>query len=80
MRARAAQALAAGGTPRRDDDPEVLGHRIETYLAKTRPVSDHYEATGRLVAVDGMAAVDAVEASIHAVLDGLRAGSTFLAP
>jgi adenylate kinase len=39
------------------------------YRAKTAPILPHYEARGLVSRVDGMADMDAVAASIDAVLD-----------
>ena len=73
VKTRADAALAAGDEPRADDNPETLARRVNAYLAATQPVSDHYAQTGRLSAVDGMAAPDDVEAAIAAVLVTPRA-------
>ncbi len=65
---RAAAAMAAGEDVRADDNPESLRQRIETYLAKTKPVSDHYRRAGRLLQVDGMLEPDGVEHAIAIAL------------
>jgi adenylate kinase len=45
---------------RRDDQPDVVRHRLEAYAALTAPVLDYYRASHRVQAVDGMAAIDEV--------------------
>jgi adenylate kinase len=39
------------------------------YRAKTAPILPHYESQGLVSRVDGMAEMDAVSASINAILD-----------
>ena len=65
---RAAETVAAGGTVRLDDTPEVLSKRLAIYAEQTAPVSAYYAGTHRLKAIDGMAPIDAVSASIDAAL------------
>ena len=67
---RAAQTLAEGGTVRLDDTPEVLAKRLEAYHIQTEPVSNYYQATGRLKLIDGMAPVEQVSATIDRILEG----------
>ena len=65
---RASETIAAGGTVRVDDTPEVLGKRLETYEAQTAPVSAYYAKLGRLKEIDGMAPIDEVSAAIDSAL------------
>ena len=65
---RAAETVAAGGTVRVDDTPEVLSKRLATYHEQTAPVSAYYAESYRLKAVDGMAPIDAVSEAIDAAL------------
>ncbi len=65
---RAAETVAAGGTVRPDDTPEVLAKRLDTYREQTAPVSAYYAESGRLKAIDGMAPIDAVSEAIDAAL------------
>ena len=65
---RAAETVAAGGTVRLDDTPEVLSKRLATYHEQTAPVSAYYAESDRLKAVDGMAPIDAVSEAIDAAL------------
>ncbi len=67
---RAAQTLAEGGTVRLDDTPEVLAKRLEAYHVQTEPVSNYYDATGRLKLIDGMAPVEQVSVAIDHLLEG----------
>ena len=54
---------------RPDDNAETVRTRMAEYRAKTAPILPHYEAKGLVTRVDGMADMDAVAASIDAVLD-----------
>lgn len=54
---------------RPDDNAETVRTRMAEYRAKTAPILPHYEARGLVSRVDGMADMDAVAASIDAVLD-----------
>jgi adenylate kinase len=68
METRVADVIAAGGTPRADDNPESFKKRLEEYRLKTAPLSAYYASTGELRTVDGMGAIDAVAAEIDEVL------------
>ena len=65
---RAAETVAAGGTVRADDTPDVLARRLATYHEQTAPVSNYYAGSGRLKAIDGMAPIGAVSDAIDAAL------------
>lgn len=54
---------------RKDDNPEVFKHRLETYNKQTAPLLPYYAAQGKLTEVNGMAEIDVVAASISEVLD-----------
>lgn len=54
---------------RPDDNAETVRNRMAEYRAKTAPILPHYETRGLVSRVDGMADMDAVAASIDAVLD-----------
>jgi adenylate kinase len=49
---------------RADDTLETHKRRIDVYFAQTRPVIDHYRASGVLVEVDGEPDVDTVYAAL----------------
>lgn len=66
---RAADAVAAGGTARADDNEESLKTRLMAYYKQTSPLIGYYYAKDKLKAVDGLAEIDAVQASIASVLD-----------
>jgi len=67
---RAEEAKAAGQPVRKDDDPEVFKTRLAAYNRDTAIVAPYYEKRGQLIAIDGMQPIDAVTASIGAVLAG----------
>lgn len=50
---------------RRDDEPAVVGQRLATYHAETKPLIDYYAEHGVLTTVDG-------NADIEVVLDRMR--------
>lgn len=53
---------------RPDDNEETVRTRMEEYRAKTAPILPIYEERGIVTRVDGMADIDAVTASLEAVL------------
>jgi adenylate kinase len=55
---------------RPDDNEETVRTRMAEYRAKTAPILPLYEARGIVRRVDGMASIDAVTASVEAVLAG----------
>lgn len=66
---RAADAVAAGGTARADDNEESLKTRLMAYYKQTSPLIGYYHARGDLKAIDGLASMDDVAASIAQALD-----------
>ncbi|WP_439143781.1 adenylate kinase [Planktotalea sp.] len=66
---RAAEAVAAGGTARADDNAESLKIRLMAYYKQTSPLIGYYHAKGMLKGVDGLGTMDAVKAEIAGVLD-----------
>ena len=54
---------------RSDDNPEAFKVRLSAYNAQTAPVLPHYLAQGKLVELDGMAAIDTVASAIDQALD-----------
>ena len=66
---RAADAVAAGGTARADDNEESLKTRLMAYYKQTSPLIGYYHAKGDLKAIDGLANMDEVAASIAQALD-----------
>ncbi|CUH50920.1 adenylate kinase [Shimia marina] len=65
---RAKEAVAAGGTARADDNEESLKVRLMAYYKQTSPLIGYYHAKGNLTAIDGLASMEEVEASISAIL------------
>src|SRR6187551_2295591 len=53
---------------RDDDKPEVIRHRLDTYLEKTMPLIDYYEQRGVLKRVDGSLKPEEVGNRIRALL------------
>lgn len=67
---RAAEAVAAGGTARADDNAESLKIRLMEYYKKTSPLIGYYHAKGNLHWVPGLGTIEEVTAAIAGVLDG----------
>ncbi len=65
---RAADAVAAGGKARADDNEESLKTRLMAYYKQTSPLIGYYYAKGDLKAVDGLASMDDVAAGISGIL------------
>ena len=66
---RAAEAVAAGGTARADDNAESLKIRLMAYYKQTSPLIGYYHAKGMLKGVDGLGTMDGVKAEIAGVLE-----------
>ncbi|MGH1578449.1 adenylate kinase [Planktotalea sp.] len=66
---RAAEAVAAGGVARADDNAESLKIRLMAYYKQTSPLIGYYHAKGLLKGVDGLGTMDGVKAEIAGVLD-----------
>jgi len=64
--ARISQRFADQGRP--DDNPTVFETRLAAYSGQTAPLLPYYEAQGKLVQVDGMAAVETVAKAIDAAM------------
>ena len=67
---RAKQAIAAGKEARADDNEESMRTRLMEYYKKTSPLIGYYHAKGALKAIDGLASIDEVQASLANALDG----------
>lgn len=65
---RAAEAVAAGGAARADDNEDSLKIRLMAYYKQTSPLIGYYYAKGQLQSVDGLGSMDAVKADIASVL------------
>ncbi|MGE0024030.1 MAG: adenylate kinase [Hyphomicrobium sp.] len=66
---RARETIAAGGTPRADDNAEALKTRLWAYYKETAPLIGYYFAQGKLKSIDGMAPIADVARQIDALLD-----------
>jgi adenylate kinase len=65
---RARDTVAAGGSVRYDDNPEVVRARLDAYRTQTAPVAAFYAAKKALTSVDGMAPIASVSDAIDKVL------------
>lgn len=54
---------------RADDSAEKLIQRIDEYFTKTIHVLPYYEAQNKVVAIDGIGAIDEVSGRLYAVID-----------
>ena len=59
---------------RKDDDPETVRRRLETYAAFAEPVIAHYHAKTALTSVDGAGQPEAVMATLCAHIDRFCSG------
>jgi len=64
-----ARIAQSGGAVRADDTPETLKNRLAVYYQNTAPLLEYYKKQGKLVTVDGMAAIDTVTGSIAQVIE-----------
>lgn len=67
---RAKEAIAAGKEARADDNEESMRTRLMEYYKKTSPLIGYYHAKGALKAIDGLASIGEVQASLANALDG----------
>lgn len=67
---RARETLAAGGTPRADDNAEALRTRLMAYYRETAPLIGYYFALDKLRTVDGMASIENVSRQLDEVTGG----------
>ena len=58
---------------RDDDTPAVIAHRLAVYHEQTKPVVEHYRATGKLVPLHAERSVGEVFAEIQAALEHVEA-------
>ncbi len=65
---RARETIAAGGTPRADDNADALKIRLMAYYKETSPLIGYYFAQGKLSTIDGMAPIAEVGRQIDALL------------
>ena len=67
---RAKEAIAAGKEARADDNEDSMRTRLMEYYKKTSPLIGYYHAKGALKAIDGLASIEEVQASLANALDG----------
>ena len=67
---RAKEAIAAGKEARADDNEDSMRTRLMEYYKKTSPLIGYYHAKGSLKAINGLASIDEVQASLENALDG----------
>jgi len=67
---RAREAIVAGKEARPDDNEESMRTRLMEYYTKTSPLIGYYHAKGALKAIDGLASIGEVQASLANALDG----------
>ncbi len=67
---RAKEAIAAGKEARADDNEDSMRTRLMEYYKKTSPLIGYYHAKGSLKAINGLASIDGVQASLENALDG----------
>lgn len=57
---------------RKDDDPEVVHHRLKVYRDQTRPLIEYYDHRGLLTAFDGNQSPDRVHEELKRYIDENR--------
>ena len=55
---------------RKDDEPETVKSRLDTYHKTTEPLKGYYEKQGKLTSVKGRETVEETSAAVMAVLKG----------
>lgn len=66
--ARIEKRAAETGGARSDDNAETLKKRLAVYHEQTAPIIPYYAEKGKLKTVDGMQDIEAVSASLYAIL------------
>lgn len=57
---------------RADDNRDTVATRLAAYHTQTAPILPHYERTGRLMSVDGMAEIDHVTQTLETLVSGMK--------
>jgi adenylate kinase len=57
---------------RTDDNYKIILNRLESYLAKTKPIVDYYKKKLNFVEIDGNQNIDKIYNKIRGVLDNIR--------
>lgn len=55
---------------RNDDKEDVIRNRLKVYKSNTKPVLDHYRKQNRIINVDGLGSIEAVNKNIMQALKG----------
>lgn len=59
-------------TQRKDDQPDTIQHRLETYEKETRPLIDYYKKKGLYHEIPGDYEIPELQAEIKALFEGLK--------
>lgn len=70
---RIAETKARGEPVRGDDNEEILRKRLQVFREQTAPIIPYYKDQGMLQSVDGMAAIEVVEAELAKILQSAKA-------
>lgn len=73
LNTRIAETKAKGEPVRADDTEETLRKRLEVFRQQTAPIMPYYKGKGMLQSVDGMAAIEVVEAELAKILQSAKA-------
>ena len=70
---RIAETKARGEPVRGDDNEETLRKRLQVFREQTAPIIPYYDSKDMLQSVDGMAAIEVVEAELAKILQSAKA-------
>jgi adenylate kinase len=70
---RIAETRARGEAVRGDDNEETLRKRLQVFREQTAPIIPYYDSRDMLQSVDGMAAIEVVEAELAKILQSAKA-------
>lgn len=70
---RIAETKARGEAVRGDDNEETLRKRLQVFREQTAPIIPYYDGKDMLQSVDGMAAIEVVEAELAKILQSAKA-------
>ncbi|QQG37486.1 MAG: adenylate kinase [Micavibrio aeruginosavorus] len=80
LNTRIAETKARGEPVRADDNEETLRKRLQVFREQTAPIIPYYKGKEMLQSVDGMAAIDAVEAELAKILQGAATFKFLMTP
>lgn len=52
-----------------DQDPQVIGNRIETYEEKTAPLKEYYSAQGKFRSIEGLGTIEEISHRLYHAID-----------